>query len=104
MAAWLCVLGVGALAVGPGCVVEAVAEPPRGVVVSGPPPQPMQDVRPSPPSARAVWVAGYWHWTGMQYTWIPGHFEEAPPGAVWRAPHYSLRDGTYFYEPGGWRR
>ncbi len=92
------------LALQAGCVVEAVAEPPRGIVVSGPPPQPMQDTRPPPPNPRAVWVAGYWHWTGMQYTWIPGHFEEAPPGAQWHAPHYVIRDGTYFYEPGGWRR
>jgi hypothetical protein len=89
---------------GGGCVVETVHAPSSAVAVSGPPPDPMQENRPpTPPSARAIWVAGYWHWTGMQYTWIPGHWEQAPPpGARWRAPHYSLRDGTYFYEPGGW--
>jgi hypothetical protein len=91
------------MSAGGGCVVETVNAPPSGVAVSGPPPDPMQETRPPPPSARAIWVAGYWHWTGMQYTWIPGHWEHAPPpGARWRAPHYSLRDGTYFYEPGGW--
>jgi hypothetical protein len=51
-----------------------------------------------------VWIAGYWHWSGMQYTWIPGHWENAPPGARWRAPRYSIREGTYFYEPGSWSR
>jgi hypothetical protein len=40
----------------------------------------------------------------MQYAWIPGHWEVPPAGARWRAPHYSLRDGTYFYEPGGWNQ
>ncbi len=40
----------------------------------------------------------------MHYTWIPGHWENAPPGASWHAPHYSLREGTYFYEPGSWSR
>ena len=85
-----------------GCVVEAVGAAPTGVAVSGPPPAPMVETRPAPPVGRVVWVARYWHWTGMQYTWIPGHWEEERPGAVWRAPRYSLREGVYFYEPGGW--
>ena len=89
-----------------GCVVEAgtSASVGGGVAVSGPPPQPMPEARPQPPDAQAVWVAGYWHWSGMQYTWIPGHWENAPPGASWRAPRYSIREGTYFYEPGSWSR
>jgi hypothetical protein len=88
-----------------GCVVEAgVSASTTGVAVTGPPPEPMRETRPLPPDAQAVWVAGYWHWSGMQYTWIPGHWENAPPGARWRAPRYSIREGTYFYEPGGWSR
>jgi WXXGXW repeat (2 copies) len=87
-----------------GCVVEAGFAPPVGVAVSGPPPEPMGEARPAPPDAQAVWIAGYWHWSGMQYTWIPGHWERAPPGASWHAPRYSIREGTYFYEPGGWSR
>jgi hypothetical protein len=87
-----------------GCVVEAGASASAGVAVTGPPPEPMREPRPPPPDAQAVWVAGYWHWSGMQYTWIPGHWENAPPGASWHAPRYSVRDGTYFYEPGSWSR
>lgn len=85
-----------------GCVIETGATIGAGVAVSGPPPEPVAEARPAPPSTGAAWVAGYWHWTGMQYAWIPGHWEVPPPGARWRAPHYSLRDGMYFYEPGGW--
>jgi hypothetical protein len=97
------VLLAGALA--GGCVIEgSAAAPTTGVAVSGPPPQPLQEARPPAPGPQAAWIAGYWHWTGMQYTWIPGHWEEAPAGKRWRAPSYSLRDGTYFYEPGGWGR
>jgi hypothetical protein len=86
------------------CVIESGPQPAPGVAVSAPPPAPMQEPRPPQPSPQSTWVAGYWHWTGMQYTWIPGHWENAPPGSHWRAPRYSMRDGTYFYEPGGWTR
>jgi hypothetical protein len=94
--------GVVALGCVMGCVVEAVNPRPAGMPVAGPPPEPMREVHPTAASPRAFWVAGYWHWTGMQYTWIPGHWEEPPPGARWQAPHYSLHDGTYFYEPPRW--
>ena len=75
-----------------GCVVETVSVPQPGVAVGGPPPPPVVESRPAPPVGRVVWVAGYWHWTGMQYAWIPGHWEGERPGAVWRAPRYSLRE------------
>jgi hypothetical protein len=98
-------LAFAVLAASAGCVVEGgVSAPASGIAVSGPPPEPMREARPGPPDAQSVWVAGYWHWSGMQYTWIPGHWESAPAGASWRAPRYSIREGTYFYEPGGWSR
>lgn len=97
-------VAISASVVASGCVVETVTPPARGVVVSGPPPEPMREAPPPTPGPHAAWVAGYWHWTGMQFTWIPGHWEEAPPGTRWRAPHYSMHEGTYFYEPGGWMR
>jgi hypothetical protein len=90
-----------------GCVATAQSPPARGVVVSGPPPAPLAEERAPQPRQDAPkdaqWVAGYWHWTGMQYAWIPGHWESAPPGAIWSAPRYSTADGSYFYEAGGWK-
>lgn len=87
-----------------GCVVNETAPPPRsGVVVSGPPPEPVKEPTPAAQRGGAVWVPGYWHWSGMQYTWIPGHWENAQAGRTWQAPTYSLRGGSYVYEPGGWR-
>jgi WXXGXW repeat (2 copies) len=88
---------------GAACVATATPVPERGVVVSGPPPQPISESRTAPPGANAAWVEGYWHWTGAQYSWIPGHWESAPPGSRWYAPRYVSADGAYFYEPGGWQ-
>lgn len=97
-------IGIAALALSAqACVVNEPEAPTRGVVVSGPPPAPVREDRPAAPSNNAVWVAGYWHWTGMQYAWIPGHWDAPPPGATWSAPVYSIRDGKYVYETGGWR-
>lgn len=86
------------------CVATASPPPPRGMVVSGPPPPPMHEVRTAPPSDTAVWLDGYWHWTGARYSWIPGHWENAPPGSTWYGPRYVTSDGTTTYEPGSWRR
>lgn len=85
-----------------GCVIEGSEGPGPGVPVSGPPPAAMEEQRTPPPNPHTVWVAGYWHWTGMQYTWIPGHWEQGHPGQHWKAPSYSMHEGTYFYEPGRW--
>jgi len=99
----LAVLIIGiTLAASNGCVATAQSTPARGVVVSGPPPAPLAEDHPAQPAASAQWVAGYWHWTGMQYAWIPGHWETPPPGAIWSAPRYMTADGAYFYEAGGW--
>ena len=101
-AAGLALLALFAL---PACVATETTVSSRGVIVSGPPPAPLLEAqRPAAPATPAVWVAGYWHWTGMQYTWIPGHWDEhAPPGAAWAAPRYVSADGAYFYEAGGWK-
>lgn len=95
----------GAMAlVAAGCVVNEPESPPRGVVVSGPPPAPMrEEARPPPPSPQSIWVAGYWHWTGLQYAWIPGHWEMPPAGTVWTSPQVIVQDGRYIYESGGWK-
>ena len=86
-----------------GCVVNEAESPARGVVVSGPPPAPVREDRPAAPGPQAVWVGGYWHWTGIQYAWIPGHWDAPPPGSTWNAPVYTARDGRYFYESGSWK-
>ena len=69
-----------------------------------PDPAVREEARPVAPSPTAVWVSGYWHWTGASYTWIPGRWEAAPPGSQWYGPRYVQGgDGRYYYEPGTFR-
>ncbi len=101
--ALLCVcVGVASTA-STGCVVAERPPPSRAYVVAVPPPPPLVDERMPSPTRSAVWVNGYWHWMGVRYAWIPGHWEEPPPGARWAAPRYSVREGAYTYEPGTWQ-
>lgn len=100
LATYLAALSLFAL---PACVVNEPDAPPRGVVVSGPPPAPIPETPPARPTGGGVWVTGYWHWTGMQYVWIPGHWDQPPPGRSWQKPTYSFQDGRHVYESGGWR-
>lgn len=86
------------------CIMTTHPPPPRGVIVTGPPPAPIVEQQPPPPAPNALWVSGYWHWTGVQYAWVPGRWEVTAPGAQWYAPRYSHSQGSYFYEPGGWHR
>jgi hypothetical protein len=86
-----------------GCIVSERPPPSRAYVVTVPPPPPLVDDRIPSPTGSSVWVTGYWHWMGVRYAWIPGHWEEPPPGARWAAPRYSVREGAYTYEPGRWQ-
>jgi WXXGXW repeat (2 copies) len=104
---WVCGLVLLSACVGlvnlAGCVVNEPEAPSRSVVVSGPPPAPVREDRPPAPAQPSVWVNGYWHWTGMQYAWIPGHWDAPPPGSAWNGPVYTMRDGRYFYQSGSWQ-
>src|SRR5256885_2257689 len=61
------------------CVATVETRPPRVVYVAGPPPPPLVEARGSPAAPGMVWVEGYWHWNGVQYVWIPGHWESPLP-------------------------
>jgi hypothetical protein len=98
-------LSLSATFVVPSCVIEAgPPAQPYGMAVAAPPPRPLVEVQSPGSDPHALWIPGYWHWTGIQYAWIPGHWEVGPPGARWRTPRYTVREGVYFYQPGGWAR
>lgn len=84
----------------------------------GAPPAPLAEERPAHP-AGAVWVSGYWTWTGREWGWTSGFWRtdiETPaprlevPGAapsptsIWVAGTWQLRAGAWVWIGGRWRR
>ncbi|MBN8488631.1 MAG: YXWGXW repeat-containing protein [Burkholderiales bacterium] len=98
----------------PACVVvpahrTAYGGPPpayeSGPLVMAPmaPPPPRYEVVPALPYAGAVWIGGYWNWSGRAHVWVPGR---------WEAPRHGWRYEPRRWEPvarggyalrGGWR-
>ena len=118
---------IAALA-GIGCGAASIPLAPQGphadndkfVIVQHPPDVvQVQSVTPRPDDT-AVWVDGYWHWSGRRWVWQPGAWTHPPAGAhyappqlvripaasksqvgadygvvyVYRAGHWHLADGT----------
>lgn len=92
-------------------IVEQTAPPPpppttvasAEVIVEAPPPPP-QEVITVRPSRRHVWIQGHYRWVNHHYVWEPGHWELPPRAhAVWVAPRWERRGGTYVYVEGFWR-
>src|SRR6185436_9403014 len=44
------------------------------------PPPPYAEVVPAIPFAGAVWLGGYWGWSGGRHTWVGGHWDHGRPG------------------------
>jgi hypothetical protein len=61
-----------------GCVTGVVDGAGR---TAGPPapPAPLPEIRSLAPVPGMVWVAGWWHWDGTAYVWLPGRWESPPP-------------------------
>lgn len=67
------------------------------------PPAPRVEVIPDAPYEDAVWVYGYWSWTGVRYVWVPGRYMHRPgPGLYWYPGGYVVRGGRYVYVHGRW--
>ena len=73
------------------------------IIVTQVPRFPQQEAKPSAPSYRHVWLAGYWIWREDGYTWIAGHWEQ-PPGnsTLWIRPHWVRTGGEYLFYEGHW--
>ena len=43
-----------------------------------PPPAPVVEAIPPPPSAVTVWRPGHWRWNGYRYVWMRGRYVARP--------------------------
>lgn len=74
------------------------------VVTDVAPPAPYAEVVPAVPFAGAVWIGGYWGWSGGRHSWVPGRWERPRPGYAWAPHHWEQRGGRWHEHAGGWVR
>jgi hypothetical protein len=67
------------------------------------PPPLRVEVAPPVPAAGAVWIAGFWQWSGKEWVWVAGSWQLRPaPGASWRGATWEVRGRVHVLVPGGW--
>src|SRR5436190_21712750 len=70
-----------------GGVPPGLRRAPVEIVVKQAPPAIRVEVVSARPSAKHVWVPGFWTWETSAYVWVPGEWMLPPePAAVWVAP------------------
>ena len=68
------------------------------------PPAPLIETVPSAPGPTVTWQPGNWAWTGTQWVWVPGHYEQRPAQAgVWVPGHWEQNSNGYFWVAGRWQ-
>lgn len=85
-------------------VIYEPAPPPKPIVVMVAPPSPIVEVRPAVPFPGAVWIPGYWHWSGSQYVWLTGRWSAARPHAHWAPAHWKRAGREWHFVPGHWKK
>lgn len=74
------------------------------VMISQAPPAPQSEPVLEQPSAKHVWIPGYWSYRNSRYVWIAGRWELPPRAeAVWVAPHYEREANAYRFYEGYWK-
>jgi len=74
------------------------------IIKTAPPPPVSVAVVGRAPSARHVWIPGYYKGSGGRYVWVPGKWMVPPRrDAVWVPAVWVQRHNGYAYVPGHWR-
>lgn len=74
------------------------------VYVMHAPPPVRAEVAGPPPVRHAVWIAGSWHYDGVQYVWTAGRWDAHPRGRVWAPGHWRQTRRGWQWVPGHWVR
>jgi WXXGXW repeat (2 copies) len=75
------------------------------IVVKMAPPAPQSSVVVGrAPGPKYAWTGGYYRWNGNRYVWVAGKWVVPPrAGAVWIAPQWVSRNGSYAFVVGRWQ-
>jgi len=68
------------------------------------PPAPVAEVQPALPFTGAIWIGGFWNWSGGRYAWVPGRYERPRAGYSWEPRRWTKGSGGRWQLNGGWRR
>ena len=79
-------------------------EPGGPIVADVAPPQPYTEVVPVMPYPGAIWIGGYWGWSGGRHNWVPGRWDQGRPGYAWTPHRRESRGGHWYLQNGGWAR
>ncbi len=94
----LLILALGATTMG--CASEP---PPPPVYASLPPPDAPVELEGSAPSPAYLWVRGHYFWNGVEYVWIPGHWQTRPhTHAVWVTGRWQHTRHGWLWVEGHW--
>jgi hypothetical protein len=70
-----------------------------------PPPLMYEPIPPIPPGYgdMATWTPGYWRWSGSDYIWVPGAYNDRPRReARWVPARWEQRGTSWIYIEGHW--
>ncbi len=56
------------------------------------------------PSRDAVWIPGFWCWTGARFAWVSGDWSAPYPGHSWEEGHWRRSGRGFSWVAGRWRR
>ncbi|RIJ14813.1 YXWGXW repeat-containing protein [Henriciella mobilis] len=71
-------------------------------IQKAPPPSRRVTIPPRPVSG-AIWISGYWEWSGVEFRWVDGYWERNPPrGKRWTAGHWVETRNGWYWSPGRW--
>jgi hypothetical protein len=67
------------------------------------PPPPQAEAPPPATLTTAIWVPGFWQWSGTAWVWVAGSWQLRPaPRATWRPPTWRPRGAVHVLVPGAW--
>jgi hypothetical protein len=87
-----------------GTLALSVLHPAEIIIKTAPPAPVSVAVIGRAPSARHIWVPGYYKGVGGRYAWVPGQWMVPPrAGAVWVPPRWIQKPNGYLFVKGHWR-